>query len=44
MGRFKTIFQADNLVEAGFPSVFANWNGKPMLIKRAGTIFGGQAR
>ena len=41
--RFKMVSQAENLVEAGFPSAFAGWNGKPLLIKRAGTIHEGVA-
>jgi hypothetical protein len=41
--RFKLVAQADSLAEAGFPSVFQSWNGKPVLIRKCGSVFQGNA-
>ena len=42
-GRFKLIAQSDDLAAAGFPAIFLGYNGKPVLIRRAGTVDRGEA-
>jgi hypothetical protein len=39
--RFKFIPSCSNLVELGVPSSIANWNAKPILIRKTGTLFRG---
>lgn len=40
-GRFKVICLCTNFEELGFPSMITAYNGKPVLIRRTGTIFTG---
>jgi hypothetical protein len=41
-GRFKVICLCTNFEELGFPSMIAAYNGKPVLIRRTGTLFPGR--
>jgi hypothetical protein len=36
MARFKLIVSTDNLEDSGLPNWISRWNGKPVLVKRAG--------
>lgn len=40
-GRFKVICLCTNFEELGFPSMITAYNGKPVLIRRTGSIFTG---
>lgn len=41
-GRFKVINSCTNLEELGMPKIIVDYNAKPVLIRRTGTIFSGQ--
>jgi len=41
-GRFKVINSCTNLEELGMPSAIVQWNAKPVLIRRTGTLFKGK--
>jgi len=41
--RFKFIASCSNLIELGVPSSIAQWNAKPILIRRTGTLYRGEA-
>lgn len=41
-GRFKVINSCSNLEELGMPSAIVQWNAKPVLIRRTGTLFKGK--
>lgn len=41
-GRFKVINQCSNMEQLGFSSVLVSYNGKPVLIRRTGSLFRGE--